>query len=337
MTAVILDGMGGDHAPRTTVEGALQAARRGVEVLLVGDATVLEGEVKRLGGGHHLLKIVHAADSIPMGEHSAREAVSRKGSSIYVGMEALKRGEAGAFVSLGNTGAVLAVAFVVLGRLPGVERPALAVMVPRPGTPVLLLDVGANAEARVSHLVQFAHLGTVYMRHVQGVPAPRVGLLNIGEEPSKGSPFTLEVHEELSQAAGIEFVGNVEGGEIVTGTADVVVTDGFTGNVALKLLEGTVSMMFAELSKAVRRSPIASLGGLLLRPQVRVLQTEFDYRRYGGVPLLGVDGIVMVGHGRSDARAVEGAVITAAAAAEAGMLTELRRAIEREPRLSANG
>lgn len=335
MTAVILDGMGGDHAPRATVEGALAAARRGVEVLVVGDGPTLEAELGRLGGGHHLLKVVHAEDSIPMGEHSAREAISRKGSSIYVGMEALKRGEAGAFVSLGNTGAVLAVAFVVLGRLPGVERPALAVMVPRPGTPVLLLDVGANAEARVSHLVQFAHLGTVYMRHVQGVAKPSVGLLNIGEERTKGSPFTIEVHEALLEARGLDFIGNVEGGEIAQGTADVVVTDGFTGNVALKLLEGTVAMMFAELSKAVRRSPISKLGGLLIKPQLGRIQTEFDYRRYGGVPLLGVDGIVMVGHGRSDARAVEGAVITAAAAADAGMLTELRRAIERQPELSA--
>jgi glycerol-3-phosphate acyltransferase PlsX len=175
------------------------------------------------------------------------------------------------------------------------------------------------------------------MRHVQGVPAPRVGLLNIGEEPSKGSPFTIEVHEALAQAPGIDFAGNIEGGEIVTGNADVVVTDGFTGNVALKLLEGSVSMMFSEISAAIRRSPLASFGGLLIRPQVRRLQTTFDYRRYGGVPLLGVNGIVMVGHGRSDARAVEGAVITAAAAAEAGMLMELRRAIEREPEPSANG
>ncbi len=331
MTAVILDGMGGDHAPATTVEGALQAARRGVEVLLVGDEPALEAELRRLGQHHHLLKVVHAPDAIPMGEHSAREAISRKGSSIYVGMEALKRGEAGAFVSLGNTGAVLAVAFVVLGRLPGVERPALAVVVPRPGKPVLLLDVGANAEARVSHLVQFARLGTVYMRHVQGIASPRVGLLNIGEEASKGSPFTIEVHEELASTAGIDFGGNVEGAEIVSGTADVIVTDGFTGNVALKLLEGTVAMMFQEFGRAVRRSPVATVGGLLVRPQLGRLHAEFDYRRYGGAPLLGVDGLVMVGHGRSDARAVEGALVTAAAAAEVGTLAELRRAIARQP------
>lgn len=337
MTAVILDGMGGDYAPRTTVEGAVQAARRGVEVLLVGDTVTLQGELARLGDSHPRLRIVHAPDAIPMGEHSAREAVARRGSSIYVGMEALKQGQAQAFVSLGNTGAVLAVAFVVLGRLPGVERPALALLLPRPGSPVLFLDVGANAEARVSHLLQFAKLGTAYMRHVQHVEAPRVGLLNIGEESSKGSPFTIEVHEALASAHGIDFMGNVEGREIVSGTADVIVTDGFTGNVALKLLEGAVTMMFDQFTQVARSTPLTLLGGALLRPRVRRLQHEFDYRRSGGAPLLGVNGIVMVGHGRSDAQAVEGAVVTAAAAAEAGMLDEMRRAIEREPVLSSNG
>ncbi|MCC6236526.1 MAG: phosphate acyltransferase PlsX [Dehalococcoidia bacterium] len=337
MTAVILDGMGGDHAPRTSVEGAVLAARRGVEVLLVGDTVTLQAELARMGDAHPRVRIVHAPDAIPMGEHSAREAVARRGSSIYVGMEVLKRGEGQAFVSLGNTGAVLAVAFVVLGRLPGVERPALALLLPRPGSPVLFLDVGANAEARVSHLLQFARLGTAYMRYVQHVPQPRVGLLNIGEEPSKGSPFTVEVHEALASAHGVDFMGNVEGREIVSGSADVIVTDGFTGNVALKLLEGTITMMFEQFSRAARSSPLSLLGGALLRPRVRRLQHEFDYRRSGGAPLLGVNGIVMVGHGRSDAEAVAGAVVTAAAAAEARMLEELRRAIEREPSLSSNG
>ena len=337
MTTVILDGMGGDYAPHTTVEGAHLAAERGVEVLLVGDTVSLQAEIAKLGGAHPRVRIVHAPDAIPMGEHSAREAVARRGSSIYMGMEALKRGDGQAFVSLGNTGAVLAVAFVVLGRLPGVERPALALLLPRPGSPVLFLDVGANAEARVSHMLQFARLGTSYMKHVQDVPAPRVGLLNIGEEPSKGSPFTIEVHEALAAAPDIDFMGNVEGREIVSGTADVIVTDGFTGNIALKLLEGTVTMMFDQFSRVARSSPLTLLGGALLRPRVRRLQDEFDYRRSGGAPLLGVNGIAMVGHGRSDAQAVAGAVLTAAAAADAGMLDELRRAIEQQAPPNPNG
>jgi phosphate acyltransferase len=331
MTAVILDGMGGDHAPRATAEGAVLAARRGIEVLLVGDGATLETELDRLGERHPLVRLIHAPDSIGMSAHSVRETVSRRESSIYVGMETLKRGEAGAFVSLGNTGAVLAVALVVLGRLPGVERPALGVLLPKPGAPLLFLDVGANAEARVSHLVQFARLGTAYMRHVLGVADPRVGLLNIGEEASKGSPFTVEVHEALSRAQGVHFAGNVEGRDIVTGSVDVVVTDGFTGNVALKLLEGSIGMIFSEIAGSVRRSPLAMLGAFLIRPQIRRLQRRFDYRRFGGVPLLGANGIVFVGHGRSDAQAVEGALVSAAAAAEAGMLSELRRAIERDP------
>lgn len=329
MSIVALDGMGGDFAPRATAQGALAAARRGVEVLLVGDEARLRSEVGP--DVPSTLRFLHAPDAVPMEEHSARDAIGRRDSSIHVGLGAVKRGEAHAFVSLGNTGAVLAVAFVLLGRLPGVERPALAAMLPRSSRPTLLLDVGANAEARATHLVQFARLGSAYMRAAQNVPAPQVALLNIGEEASKGSPLTIEAHALLVATPGIEFVGNAEGRAIVEGSADVIVTDGFTGNVALKLLEGTVSMLFEEVRGAVRSTPPAMLGGLLLRPALERRRSRFDYRRYGGVPLLGVDGIVMVGHGRSDAHAVASAVVTAAAAADAGMMDALSEAIGEAP------
>ncbi|MSQ41459.1 MAG: phosphate acyltransferase PlsX [Dehalococcoidia bacterium] len=319
--------MGGDLAPAVTAEGAVIAAARGVEVALVGDAAALERECARLGGRPAGVRIVHAADAIAMQEHAALELRRRRESSIAVGLELVKRGEVEAFVSLGNTGAVLALALVVLGRLAGVERPALAALLPSPAGPRLLLDAGANAEARPSHLVQFARLGAAYMRAVAGVADPGVRLLNIGEEPSKGSSLTLEVHAALA-ASSLRFLGNVEGRELATTDADVIVTDGFTGNVALKTIEGIVSLLSGEVRRAAMASLRGRAGGLLLRPSLRRLQRQLDYRQVGGVPLLGVDGIVIVGHGRSDGEAVANAVEAAARAAQQRMVAALTAAVE---------
>ena len=205
------------------------AARTGVEVALTGDEEVLGRELARLGGASAGLRVVHAPDTIEMREHSVRDVRNRRQSSIYVGMELIKRGEADAFVSAGNTGAVLMLALVVLGRMRGVERPALGALLPARERPTLMLDAGANAEARVSHLVQFAQLGTAYMRGGRGVAEPSVGLLNLGEESTKGSPLTIEAHAALSAARGVRFIGNVEGGDVLAGVVDVIVTDGFHG------------------------------------------------------------------------------------------------------------
>lgn len=327
MSAVVLDGMGGDHAPAATVEGAALAAADGIEVVLVGDSEALGREFNRRGGVASGVRIVHAPDAIGMGEHSALDARNRRQSSIYVGMELVKRGEAASFISAGNTGAVLALALVVLGRVRGVERPAIGALLPRSDVPTLLLDAGANAESRVSHLVQFAQLGSAYMRHAVGVAEPRVGLLNIGEEATKGSPLTIETYKALTDAAGIRFAGNVEGRDLVEGAFDVVVTDGFTGNVALKLMEGTVAILVRELERTARSSLRSKLGGGLLRPALRGAFERYDYRRYGGAPLLGVDGVVMIGHGRSDAQAIANGVRTSAAAARSGVLEALRSAV----------
>lgn len=326
MTRVVVDGMGGDLAPEAPVAGALAAARAGIEVSLVGDEARIASEVARLGGAPPGLTFVHAADAIQMGEHAAREALRRRDSSIYVGMRQIKAGEADAFVSAGNTGAVLAIAVVVLSRLTGVERPAIGVVIPIPAGQFLLLDAGANAESRASHLVQFAHLGASYMRVVGGVAEPRVGLLNIGEEGGKGSQLTIEAHERL-EASGLRFVGNIEGRDLPAGRADVVVTDGFSGNVALKVAEGVIDMVLEELRQAAATSWRARLGGLLLRPAARGIRDKLDYRLHGAAPLLGVGGSVFIAHGASEAAAVEQAIRRAAEAADRGVVEALREAV----------
>jgi glycerol-3-phosphate acyltransferase PlsX len=322
MTTVALDAMGGDFAPGATVDGAVASARRGIEVVLVGEEALLQRELARVGDVPRGLRIQHASDAIEMGEHAALEARHRRDSSIYVGLDLVRRGEADAFVSAGNTGAVFASALVTLGRLRGVERPALGAVLPIPTGPTLLLDAGANAESRASHLVQFAHLGSAYMRTVMGVGRPRVGLLNIGEEATKGTPVLIETHAALT-AADLHFVGNVEGRDVFAGKVDVIVTDGFTGNIMLKLAEGLIDMLFAEMRRVASQSLRTRAGGMLLRPALREMATELDYRKYGAAPLLGVDGMVFVAHGRSDMTTIANALTTAASAARHGMMQAL--------------
>jgi glycerol-3-phosphate acyltransferase PlsX len=326
MTVVAVDAMGGDRAPAAAVEGALAAARTGIEVALVGDVVVIERELARIGSTPPGVRLVHAPDAIEMGEHAALEARTRRGSSIYIGVQLVQRHEADAFVSAGNTGAVFAIALLTLGRLPGIERPALGAVLPLPAGPTLLLDVGANAEVRASHLVQFAHIGVAYMRAVGGVAAPTVGLLNIGEEPTKGSPVSIEAHAALA-TSGLRFVGNIEGRDVFAHRADVVVADGFTGNAILKAAEGVIDVLFTELRRVAADSLRARVGALLMRPALRAIADRTDYRRYGAVPLLGVDGAVFVAHGRSDPRAIASAIITAARATERGMRDALAASV----------
>ncbi len=327
MTVIALDGMGGDYAPQAPVEGAMLAAREGQHVLLIGDRSVLTAELERRGPVPETLRIHHAADAIGMGEHVARQVRRRPESSIWVGMELVKQGHAQAFVSMGNTGAMLAGALLALGRLPGVERPALAVILPTPGGPTLMIDGGANAEARPSHLVQFADMGSAYMRAMFGYESPRVGLLSIGEEASKGSSLIQEANTLLRQNTAVNFSGNIEGRDVVSGDYQVVVTDGFTGNNTLKLMEGTIGMMFEIMRTSARSSLRGRIGGALLLPTMREARAKLDYRRYGAVPLLGVNGKVFIGHGRSDAEAVTNAIRGAAEADRQGVLDDVREAI----------
>ena len=334
MPVIALDAMGGDHAPDVTALGALRAAFMGIDVVLVGDEVEVMAALDRafveagqrreeLGIARSRLRVVHAPDRIRMEEHAAREMRSRRKSSIYVGTELVKHGEADAFVSAGNTGAVLVTALVVLGRLAGVERPALAAVLPAMSGLRLLVDVGANAESRATHLVQFAFLGDAYARAALEVKQPRVALLSIGEEASKGSPTIVEAHSTLAESR-LHFVGNVEGRDLTaTNIADVIVADGTVGNVALKTIEGVASMLRDEMGAIARSSWRGRVGGWLLMPGLSATRERMDYRNYGGAPLLGVNGLVYIAHGRSDARAVENALLSAAEDVRAGLLATL--------------
>ncbi|GAA6756752.1 phosphate acyltransferase [Thermus sp. 2.9] len=319
---IALDAMGGDRAPEVTVQGALLAAREGVEVLLVGEEERLKATLARFGGR---LPIHHAPDWIPMEEH-ATEVRKRRESSIWVAMELLKRKEVEAVVSMGHTGATMAAALFVLGRVRGVERPALLVEFPSLKGRTFLLDGGANADCRPPFLVQFAAMGLAYAE-ASGVAHPKVGLLSIGEEEGKGNALVLEAYPLLRAALGERFFGNVEGRDIFLGTAEVVVTDGFTGNVALKLAEGEAKALFTWIKEAFASSPWARLGALLARGALRRVKARVDPSQYGAMPLLGVEGAVFVGHGSADALAVKNALLRAKALVEAGLLARVREAL----------
>lgn len=308
---VALDAMGGDNAPGATVEGALKArSELGIDVLLVGDEAVLSQRLDGMGRGR--LEILHAPDAVGMEEEGAWAVRGREGASVVVAAETVREGRAQAMVSAGNTGAAMAAAFFSWGRLGGIKRPAVAVVLPPLRTPKLLLDAGANSDCRPEHLRQFALLGSAYAGVRWGLDNPRVGLLNIGEEGTKGNDLAREAFKILGADARLNFVGNVEGRDLASDRADVIVTDGFTGNVALKVVEGVASFMTRRLLEES-----ASLGGEALKsllPAMMGLRQELDYRVMGGAPLLGVKGVCIIAHGRSDAEAIKNSIRVAAEA-----------------------
>lgn len=312
---VALDAMGGDEAPLEVVEGGLMAAQEfGVHIAFVGD----EGAISDVLGGRSLPpggSVVHASETIGM-DVAAAEAVRRgRDSSVVVAARLVKDGKADAFVSAGNTGATMAAGLFHIGRIRGVERPAIATPLPTASGVCLVLDAGANAEVRPEHLVQFAQMGDVYSRDVFGVKSPRIGLLNVGGEMSKGTRLVRDAYDLLQQVPNIKFVGNVEGNDIPSGNVDVVVCDGFVGNIVLKLTEGVASTFMELLRRDVFVGWRGNLAGLLTRPKLRALRNTLDYAEYGGAPLLGVNGSAIIAHGRSDRRAVRNAVKVAAAMA----------------------
>ena len=317
---IVLDAMGGDRAPQVTVLGALLAAREGVEVVLVGEESALKAELARHGAD---LPIVHAPDFLRMEEH-ATEVRRRPQSSIMAAMNLLKAKEVAAVVSMGHTGATMAAALFTLGRVKGVERPALLVEFPSLQGRTFLLDGGANADCRPSFLVQFAALGLAYAE-ASGVLAPKVGLLSIGEEEGKGNALVLETYPLLKKAFPERFYGNVEGRDIFLGTAQVVVTDGFTGNVALKLAEGEAKVLLSWIKEALTSSPLARLGALLVRNALRRVKDRVDPAQYGAMPLLGVEGTVFIGHGSADEVAVKNALLRARALVQAGLMDRVRQ------------
>jgi len=320
--------MGGDHGPAEVVKGVSIAAERlDVEILLVGREEEVLAEFEDLPEAVHL---VDARDVIQMADQI--DAVKAKPeASINVGMKLVKEGQADAFVTAGNTAATLTAALLRLGRVPGIARPALGMVVATSDKgPTMMLDVGANADARPVHLVQYAHMGAAVMELNHGLRSPRVGLVSIGEEDVKGNQLIIEVNRAL-RASDLNFVGNIEAGQIPHYVADVVVMDGFTGNIFIKTVEGVAELFFDELKRAVRLTPWNLVAGLLLRPQLRKAQRRLDYAEYGGAQLLGVDGVVFVSHGRSNARAIFGGIRAASEAVRNGVLAQMHEVAERVP------
>ena len=310
---VVVDAMGSDNAPHVEIDGALAATRDlGVGVILVGQAHKIEPELRRCGwraDGDLGIELVEAPEVIAMDDPVAVSVRRKKKSSLRVGSKLVVEGRGDGFVSAGNTGAAMATAKMVFGTLPGVDRPALAAMIPtKASKPTLLLDVGANSECKAHQLAQFAIMGDAYSRSVLGTTRPSVGLMSIGEEEAKGNDLTKEAFPLLRQLENINFVGNVEGRDVFSGLVDVIVTDGFTGNVMLKLSEGLTEAMLAMLKRELTATAVTKAGAVLAKPAFNRIKKRLDYSEYGGAPLLGVSRIVVIGHGRSNARAIRNAI-----------------------------
>ncbi|MGQ9779897.1 MAG: phosphate acyltransferase PlsX [Bacillota bacterium] len=325
---IALDAMGGDFAPREEVRGAIAACRElGVEVILVGDPARIEAELAACPSARSLpLTVVAASERIGMDEHPAAAVKKKRQASVVVANELVRNGQAAGVVSAGNTGAAMAASLLRLGRLPGIDRPAIAIPMPTASGVTVLLDAGANADCTPENLLQFAFMGAIYAERVLGLPNPRVGLLNIGEEETKGNALALGAYPLLA-SSGLNFIGNVEGRDLHRGVAEVVVCDGFVGNVVLKVSEGLAALLFAQMKEAAAASLKGRVGGLLLRSSLRALRNRLDYAEYGGAPLLGVDGVSIIAHGRSNARAIRNAIRAAAKAAEEGVVEVIRQAI----------
>jgi phosphate acyltransferase len=312
MTRIAVDAMGGDRGPDEIVAGALAAASETLQPVIVGPDTLdTQG-----------LELIVAPAVIAMDEKPTEAVRGKPESSLVVACKTVGEGKADAVVSAGNTGAMLAACLLELRRIPGVRRPAIAVTVPAKRGPSVLIDAGANADARPEDLVQFAHMGVVFAEEILGVRAPLVRLLSIGEEAEKGNQLTLEAHELLA-ASELPFAGNTEGRDLLTGGGDVVVTDGFTGNVALKLLEGTILGLLEALREEITATPRGKLGGLLIRPAARRLRRRLDPDTYGGAYLLGLRGLAVIAHGNSSRRAITNAVRLAALGVERDVVGRL--------------
>jgi glycerol-3-phosphate acyltransferase PlsX len=319
-----VDAMGGDAAPACVLEGvtAALAADAALVVVLVGPENV----VSPYAAVQDRVEAVVARETIGMEEHATAAVRTKKDSSIMVGCRLVKEGRAQGFFSAGNTGAMMAASILVMGRVTGVQRPAIATVLPTAGAPCVLLDAGANADCKAEHLVQFAHMGVAYARAAIGVVEPRVALLNIGSEPSKGSVLAQEAHA-LMAARVPGFIGNLEGNDIPAGHADVVVTDGFTGNVVLKLMEGMSRHLLGQFKGAMLSSSVNRVAAAVLKPSLESLRDKLDPESHGAAPLLGVDGLSLIGHGSSGPRAVASALRVGATALRGGLVERIATAL----------
>ena len=313
MTTIALDAMGGDSAPRAEVEGAILAARElDVRVLLVGIEATVRQELARQKARGLPIDVVNATEVVTMKDSPSQAFRRKKDSSVHVAAKLVRSGQADGMVSAGNTGAVMTIARFILGTLPSVDRPALAAAMPTAkGTPVVLLDVGANVDSKPEQIEQFAVMGEIYYRAIFGTKRPRVGLLSIGEEEMKGNELTREASNLIKQTS-LNFIGNVEGRDVYAGVVDVIVCDGFIGNIALKISEGLVEHVGGMLKKAIKSRLSSQLGYVLAKSAFDDFRKKTDYAEYGGAPLLGVRGTAVIGHGRSNANAIKNAIRVAA-------------------------
>lgn len=322
---IAVDAMGGDFAPREAVMGALEASKGGIDVILVGDREII---LKELGKENSpRLEIVHTTEVISMGEQPAVAVRRKKDSSIVRSVKLLKEGRANAFVSAGSTGAVMAAALLGLGRIKGNDRPAIASVLPSQKGGTVLLDVGANVDCKPKNLLQFGIMGYLYSEKILGIKNPRVGLLSVGEEDSKGNELTLEAFP-LLQRAGINFIGNVEGRDLFSGSVNVVVCDGFVGNVVLKAGEGLAMALMRMMKEELTRNWLSKMGTALTLPAMKEIRRRVDYAEYGGAPLLGVNGVVIVCHGSSTALAIKNAIRAAAGAVSCGLVDAIGENID---------
>ena len=318
MITIAVDAMGGDHAPRPEVEGSVLAAREfGVRILLVGQPQVIRSELARHAAPNLPIEVVAASDVITMQDHPAQAFRRKKDSSVHVAARLVREAKADGMVSAGNTGAVMTVARFLLGTLESVDRVALAAPFPNAkGGVSVLLDVGANVDSKPEHLLQFGVMGEIYYRLIFGSRKPRVGLLSIGEEESKGNELTRAVYDRLKDLP-VHFVGNVEGNDLFSGKVDVIVCDGFVGNIALKICEGLAMEIVKFLRKTYKGSLASQVGYLLSKGAFKGIKRTMDYSEYGGAPLLGVRGVCVISHGKSNANAMKNAIRVAAGLARA--------------------
>jgi glycerol-3-phosphate acyltransferase PlsX len=333
MTKIVVDAMGSDNHPLPDIQGAIMAAREyGVEIILVGDETKVRPLLEERNIGNLPIRIVHAPEMLTMedkGEDLAFKARHKDvKNSMAVGIDLVKKGEADAFVTAGNTGAAMVTALFRLGRIRGVDRPALAPIFPTATGSCVVLDIGANPDCKPENLLQFGIMGSLYAEHVRGIKNPKIGLISNAEEAGKGSQLVREAYPLLKNTL-LNFIGNVEGKEVIGGVVDVAVTDGFTGNVMLKSSEAVAKLLVDKIKEAIKGGGVlVMLGGLLIKPAMSSIKKLMDPSEAGAAPLLGVNGLVFIGHGRSDSIAIKNAIRVAKDAVESGVLKSIQIAIE---------
>ena len=321
---IVVDAMGGDFAPENVVAGAVDAVKEyNVSVTLVGVSERIEAELKKYQYPKDLIEIVHAPDVVAMNDAATVVIRQKKQSSISVGMALLKKEGYDAFVSAGNTGACVAASTFILGMIPGVDRPGIGCVFPSLKKFTFIIDVGANTAAKPEHLLQYAKMAKVYAREILNRPQPSIGLLNIGEEECKGTGLEQEAHKILEEKEPL-FVGNVEANEVFTGKTDCIVCDGYVGNITLKVAEDLMESVGKLLKREIKKSPVAILGALLLKSSLSEAKKSVDYSEYGGAPLLGVNGLVLISHGRSNPKAIKNAIRAAKEQVEHNVLKKIK-------------